>query len=191
MAEMRKIIESLLFASESPLSLDRLSALLEIGRVELRPLMQQIVDDFEQADHGFYLAEVAGGYQFRTRSECADWIRKLSKERPFRFSPAALETLAMIAYRQPITRSEVEYLRGVDSGGVIKTLLEKGLLKVLGKKEVPGRPLVYGTSRKFLEFFGLRDIADLPTLREFGELDPAVETLWSDQLNQVESSGYE
>ena len=115
---------------------------------------------------------MAGGYQFRTDTELAPWLRKLSKERPFRFSAAALETLAIIAYRQPVTRAEVEYLRGVDSGGVVKSLLERNLLRILGKKDVPGRPLMYGTSRHFLEFFGLKELQDLPTLKEFSALDP-------------------
>lgn len=175
MDELKRILECLLFAAESPLSLDRLSVLLERPKSELKPLMQEMVADFEQAGHGFHLAEVAGGFQFRTRQDYASWVRKLSKERPFRFSRAALETLAMVAYRQPVTRSEVEYLRGVDSGGVMKTLLEKGLVRILGKKDVPGRPLMYGTSRKFLEFFGLRDLGDLPTLKDFSSLAPELE----------------
>ena len=173
--ELKCILESLLFAAEAPLSLDRLCALLDRPKSELKPVLQQMVVDFEQAGHGFHLAEVAGGFQFRTRQDYAPWVRKLSKERPFRFSRAALETLAMVAYRQPVTRSEVEYLRGVDSGGVMKTLLEKGLVRILGKKDVPGRPLMYGTSRKFLEFFGLRDLGDLPTLKDFSSLDPDLE----------------
>lgn len=175
MDEIKRILESLLFAAEGPLSLERLCLLLERPKSELKPVMQDLISDFEQAGYGFHIAEVAGGFQFRTRQDYAPWVRKLSKERPFRFSPAALETLAMIAYRQPVTRSEIEYLRGVDSGGVMKTLLEKGLIRILGKKDVPGRPLIYGTSRKFLEFFGLRDLGDLPTLKDFTALDPELE----------------
>ena len=173
--DLKRILECLLFAADSPLSLDRLSVLVERPKVELKPVMQELVDDFERAGHGFQLAEIAGGFQFRTRQAYAAWVRKLSKDRPFRFSQPALETLSMVAYRQPVTRSEVEYLRGVDSGGVMKTLLEKGLIRILGKKDVPGRPLMYGTSRKFLEFFGLRDLNDLPTLKEFSSLDPAID----------------
>ena len=180
--ELKRILECLLFAAESPLSLDRLSVLVDRPKVELRPILSELIDDFERAGHGFQLAEVAGGFQFRTRQDYAAWVRKLSKERPFRFSQASLETLSMVAYRQPVTRSEVEYLRGVDSGGVMKTLLEKGLIRILGKKDVPGRPLMYGTSRKFLEFFGLRDLNDLPTLKEFSSLDPALEL---DELQRV------
>ena len=115
---------------------------------------------------------MAGGFQFRTRTELAPALRKLVRDKTFRFSQAALETLAIIAYRQPITRGEIEYLRGVDSGGVVKTLLDRDLLKILGKKDVPGRPIMYGTSRHFLEQFGLRDLTDLPTLKEITALDP-------------------
>jgi segregation and condensation protein B len=149
--------------------------LLERPRAELRSVIDQLQVEYPPCGRGFYLAEVAGGYQFRTASELAPWLRKLSKDRTFRFSQAALETLAIIAYRQPITRAEIEYLRGVDSGGVMKTLLEKNLLRILGKKEVPGRPLLYGTSRQFLELFGLRDLNDLPTLKEFSALDPELD----------------
>ena len=173
--ELKRILECLLFAAESPLSLERLSLLVDRPKGEVKPLLQELIANFERSGHGFQLAEVAGGFQFRTREAYAAWVRKLSKDRPFRFSQAALETLSMVAYRQPVTRSEVEYLRGVDSGGVMKTLLEKGLIRILGKKDVPGRPLMYGTSRKFLEFFGLRDLNDLPTLKEFSALDPALE----------------
>lgn len=172
MDDLRGILGSLLFAAESPLTLDRLSVLVDRPRAELRPVLQEMMAGFEEAGYGFHLVEVAGGFQFRTREDYAPWVRKLSKERPFRFSQAALETLAMVAYRQPITRAEIENLRGVDSGGVMKTLLEKGLIRILGKKDVPGRPLMYGTSRRFLEFFGLRDLADLPTLKEISALEP-------------------
>lgn len=173
--ELKRVLEALFFAADAPLSLDRLSVLVERPKADVKPVVLEMVETFEEAGYGFFLAEVAGGYQFRTRQNYAPWVRKLSKERPFRFSTAALETLAMVAYRQPVTRSEVEYLRGVDSGGVMKTLLEKGLIRILGKKDVPGRPLMYGTSRKFLEFFGLRDLNDLPTLKEFSALDPGLE----------------
>jgi segregation and condensation protein B len=172
MTESKKLLEAFIFASDSPLSLERLSVLLEEPRAELRPILDALVDEYRLGQRGFYLAEVAGGYQFRTDAALAPWLRKLSKERPVRFSRAALETLAIVAYRQPITRAEVEYLRGVDSGGVMKTLLEKNLLRILGKKDIPGRPLMYGTSRQFLELFGLRGLDDLPTLKEFAALDP-------------------
>lgn len=174
MVEMKNIIEAYLFAAANPLSLDRLAILLEKPRGEVRIVIDQLLIQYAPGKAGFYLAEIAGGYQFRTAVELAPWLRKLSKDRPFRFSQAALETLSIIAYRQPVTRAEVEYLRGVDSGGVMKSLLEKNLLRILGKKDVPGRPLIYGTSRHFLELFGLKELQDLPTLKEFSALDPEV-----------------
>ncbi|MCK5914218.1 MAG: SMC-Scp complex subunit ScpB [Desulfuromusa sp.] len=172
MDNLSQIVEAFIFAADAPLSLDRLSALVEQPKGKLQPIVEQLQQQYAAADRGFYLAEVAGGFQFRTALELAPWLQKLSKERATRFSRAALETLAIIAYRQPVTRAEIEYLRGVDSGGVMKTLLDKNLLRILGKKEVPGRPLMYGTSRHFLELFGLRDLNDLPTLKEFTALDP-------------------
>lgn len=181
MDNLHHLVEAYVFASDSPLSLDRLSVLTEQPKAVLRPIIEELQLQFSSSAHGFYLAEVAGGYQFRTVVELAPWLRKLNKERASRFSKAALETLAIIAYRQPATRAEIEYLRGVDSGGVMKTLLDKNLLRILGKKEVPGRPLMYGTSRQFLELFGLRDLNDLPTLKEFAALAP--ELTEADPLN--------
>ncbi len=173
--DLRALTEAYIFASDAPLSIDRLQLLLEQPRSLVREILDDLVAEYAGEGKGIYLAEVAGGYQFRTRLEYAQQMRKLAKERSFRFSQAALETLAIIAYRQPVTRGEIEYLRGVDSGGVMKTLLEKNLLKILGKKDVPGRPLMYGTSRHFLELFGLRDLSELPTLKELVALDPQLE----------------
>jgi segregation and condensation protein B len=172
MDNLKQLVEAYIFAADSPLSLDRLSVLLERPRAELRSIVEQLCQQYEASDRGFYLAEIAGGYQFRTQPDLAPYLRKLNKDRSTKFSRAAMETLAIIAYRQPITRPEIEYLRGVDSGGVMKTLLDKNLLRILGKKDVPGRPLMYGTSRHFLELFGLRSLNDLPTLKEFSALDP-------------------
>lgn len=171
MDEKRRALIALIFAAETPLSLERLSHLLEVPRTELAMMMTEVRQHFAVGQQGFYLAEVAGGYQFRTDPDLSGWLARLNRERPPRFSPAALETLAIIAYRQPITRAEVEYLRGVDSGGVIRTLFERNFLRILGKKEVPGRPLMYGTNPHFLEFFGLNSLSDLPTLKEFAALD--------------------
>ena len=172
MGSLQQLIEAFIFAAASPLSLERLSQLVEHSKADIRPIIVQLQHQYSGDDRGFNLVEVAGGYQFRTVATLAPWLKKLSKERAPRFSQAALETLAIIAYRQPATRAEIEYLRGVDSGGVMKTLLDKNLLRILGKKDVPGRPLMYGTSRQFLELFGLRDLNDLPTLKEFAALDP-------------------
>lgn len=168
--ELRPLVESLVFAAEEPLHAERIAEALEVGRGEVLAILRDLVDEYSEAGRGFVLVEVAGGFQFRTPPAYVDWVRRLNRSRPFRFSRAALESLAIIAYRQPITRAEVEYLRGVDSGGVIKTLLDKHLIRILGKKDIPGRPLIYGTTREFLELFGLRDLSGLPTLREFSEL---------------------
>jgi segregation and condensation protein B len=116
------------------------------------------------------LHEVAGGFQFRTNPMNAHWVQQLVAGKPVKLTRAQLEVLAIVAYRQPITRPEVDEVRGVDSGGTRKVLLDRGLLRVLGKKEEPGRPMLYGTSKEFLEFFNLKDLKDLPTLREFYEL---------------------
>lgn len=171
-SELKPIVESLLFVSDVPLRCERISEALEVERPLIRQALEELVADYRDARRGFVLQEVAEGYQFRTRPEYSDWILRLTKTRPVRFSRAALEALAIIAYRQPVTRAEVDYLRGVDSGGVVKTLLERHLIRILGKKDVPGKPLIYGTTREFLEFFGLRDLASLPTLKEFSELTP-------------------
>jgi segregation and condensation protein B len=119
---------------------------------------------------GIVLQEVAGGWQLRSSPDVAEYARRFLKVKPQRLTRAALETLAIIAYRQPVTRPEIEEIRGVDSGAVVKALLERKLIKILGKKEEPGRPILYGTTREFLEFFALKDLASLPTLREFHEL---------------------
>jgi segregation and condensation protein B len=168
---LKSVVESLLFVADAPLTLDRLCSILEeYERQDIRAAIEELLAECRQAERGIYLAEVAGGWQFRSRPENADYLRRLSRSRAFRFSHSSLETLAIVAYRQPITRAEVEYLRGVDSGGVLKTLLEKKLIRILGKKDIPGRPLIYGTSREFLETFNLKDLASLPTLKEVQEL---------------------
>jgi segregation and condensation protein B len=175
--ELKPLVESLVFAAEAPLRAERIAELLDTERGRVLQALRELQEEFHSAGRGFVLEEVAGGYQFRTRPEYAEWVRRLGRSRPFRFSRAALETLAIIAYRQPVTRAEIEYLRGVDSGGVLKTLLEKHLVRILGKRDIAGRPMIYGTTREFLELFGLRDLAALPTLKEFSEiaLEPAAE----------------
>ncbi len=179
--DLKQIVECILFVSDSPLSLDRLYTLLEeFEREEIRAVVEAISVDCTTARRGIELVQVAGGYQFRSRSEFADYIRRLKKLKPARFSPSSLETLAIIAYRQPVTRSEIEYFRGVDSGGVLKSLLDKKLIKIIGKKDVPGKPLIYGTTKEFMETFSLKDLSSLPTLREIEELVDS-----GDDLDQV------
>lgn len=170
-AELKRVAEGLVFVSEAPLKIDRIAETLDIERVQAKHLLEELVAEYEEMGRGFILVETAEGFQFRTRTEHSEWLRRLNSSRPFRFSRAALESLAIVAYRQPITRAEIEYLRGVDSGGVLKTLLDKCLIRILGKKDVPGRPLMYGTTPEFLEFFGLPDLSGLPTLKNFSELD--------------------
>jgi segregation and condensation protein B len=168
---LKSVVESILFVSEAPLTLDRLCSILEeYERNDIKVALTRLAMDYVEEDRGICLVEVAGGWQLRTRPENADFLRRMNRSRPFRLSQSSLETLAIIAYRQPITRTEVEYLRGVDSGAVLKTLLEKKLIRILGKKDIPGRPLIYGTSREFLETFNLKDLASLPTLKEVQEL---------------------
>jgi segregation and condensation protein B len=168
---LTSIVESLLFISDGPLTIDRLCAILEeYERRDVRAALEHLQEEYARVGRGITLTEVAGGYQFRSRPENADYIRRLVRGKTFRFSRSALEALAMIAYRQPITRTEVEYLRGVDSGGVLKTLLEKKMIRILGKKDIPGKPLIYGTTREFLELFNLPDLASLPTLKDIHEL---------------------
>jgi segregation and condensation protein B len=130
--------------------------------------------EYEERHGGFLLKEVAGGYQFRTSSEHTEWIKKLIQPRPPRLSKAALETLAIIAYKQPLIRSDIEHIRGVDCGGVIRVLLERNLVRVLGRKEIPGRPLIYATTKRFLEVFDLKDLKDLPTPKEIDEMGQAL-----------------
>ena len=161
------IIESLLFVSDTPLSVKRLAEILETEDLDaVRSALKALADEYDRRQGGFCLSEVAGGYQFRTRPEHREWIRRLLQSGPARLSKAAMETLAVIAYRQPVLRSDVEHIRGVDCGGVLRVLLERKLIKILGRKEMPGRPLLYGTTRKFLEMFNLRDLRDLPTPAE-------------------------
>lgn len=166
------IIESILFVSPTPVTLDKLTQLLEeFDRGEIKRALEYLHKEYAGPERGIILELVAGGYQFRTSTINADYIRRLTKNKPFRFSQSALETLAIIAYRQPVTRAEVESMRGVDSGGVIKTLLDRKLIKMLGKKDIPGKPIIYGTTREFLEMFSLKDLASLPTLKEVQDLN--------------------
>jgi segregation and condensation protein B len=166
---MQSIVESLLFAADKPLTLKQLGDLL--GETELARVRAAVAAvEVAQASRGFQLHQVAGGYQFRTNPDNAQWVQKLLASKPVRLTRAQIETLAICAYRQPVTRPEIDEIRGVDSGGTLKTLLDRALIRIVGKKEEAGRPLLYGTTREFLEFFNLRDLKDLPTLREFHEL---------------------
>jgi len=170
MDNIKNIIESLLFASDEPLTIDRLKQIItDAESQELRGTLEELAADYEARQGGFYLNEVAGGYQIRTRPEYKEWIKRLLQPRPQRLSKAALETLAIIAYKQPVIRSDVEHIRGVDCGGVLRVLLERKFIRVLGRKEIPGRPLIYATTKRFLEVFDLKNLKDLPTPKEIEE----------------------
>lgn len=170
-SKLKSIVEALVFLSEQPISLDRIASVLnDCSRKELKEILKELEEEYEQRAGALQIVEVANGYQFRTRPEFAPWIGKLRQQRFARLSRAALETLAIVAYRQPVTRAEAESIRGVDSGAVLGTLLERRLLRILGRKEVPGRPILYGTTQEFLELFGLKSLKDLPTLREIKDM---------------------
>ncbi len=169
-ARVRTVVETLLFLAEKPLSLDELRAATGVEPARLGKALDQLSGHYREGISGLVLHEVAGGWQLRTSPDNADFARRFLRVKPQRLTRAALETLAIVAYRQPVTRPEIEEIRGVDCGAVVKALLERRLLKILGKKEEPGRPILYGTTREFLEFFALKDLASLPTLREFHEL---------------------
>lgn len=170
--KLKAIIENLLLVSDHPITLSRFCEIfdLKLGKDELKGAIMELIDVY--SDRNLYLQEIAGGYQLCTRSEYSDWIRKFYKlDKRTKLSPAALATLSIIAYKQPITKTEIEDIRGVDSGGVVKSLFEKKLLRLMGRKKIIGRPILYGTSSFFLEYFGLQNISELPTLKEFSEKD--------------------
>ncbi|MFH0855229.1 MAG: SMC-Scp complex subunit ScpB [Candidatus Omnitrophota bacterium] len=170
MADTRKsVIEALLLASEKPLALEQIRLVLDnAGNDEIRKLLDELKTEYEQSCRGIRLAEIAGGFQMITASEFAPFLRKLFKNRHIeRLSKPALETLAIVAYKQPLTKSEIELLRNVNIDGVMKSLLAKGLIRVAGRKKAPGRPCVYGTTRIFLEYFGLKSLDDLPEIDDF------------------------
>lgn len=170
--QLTSILESILFTAETPLSIDKLCDLLpEFDRETVKSAITALSEDYSNRQSAIRVVEVAGGWQLRTDPGFQDYVVRHIKTRTTKFSQSALESLAIIAYRQPITRIEIEHLRGVDSGGVLKSLLDKKLVKILGKKDIPGRPIIYGTSREFLELFGLKDLKSLPTLKEIQALD--------------------
>ncbi len=163
------IIESLLFAAGAPVPLRRLVEILNgPSAKEIKESIERLRRDYEGCDRGVHLVAVAGGFQFRTAPENAEWVRALLRERPPRLGRAALETLAIIAYKQPVTRAEIEAIRGVDAESAIGSLLDKRLIRIAGRKEAVGRPLLYATAQEFLEVFGLKDLDDLPKLKEIG-----------------------
>ncbi len=182
-AHLTGLVEALIFASDKPIK-DR-----EVARLASAPVKQvrEVLIELRAfyAERGIVLSEIAGGWLFRTSAQFAPFVRELSAERPVRLTRAQVETLAIIAYRQPVTRPEVDDIRGVDSGATLKLLLERDLVRILGKKDEPGRPLLYGTTTQFLEFFGLKSLKDLPTLKEFTELSDESRRIAEAELGEV------
>jgi len=167
---IRTVVESVLFVAERPLSVDELWQATGIERELIAEALNQLSGVHRDGISGIVLYEVAGGWQFRTDPHSGEYVRRYLRVKPQRLTRAAVETLAIIAYRQPVTRPELEDIRGVDCGAVLKALIDRKLVKILGKREEVGRPILYGTTREFLEFFALKDLSALPTLREFHEL---------------------
>ena len=167
--EVRAVLEALVFASPQPLAPREIEKVLGgVPKRDWQAALEEIRADYARDGRGLQLVEVAGGFQITTRPEYNDWVRELLDPRaPTRLSVQALETLAVIAYKQPVTLPEIIDLRGVKSGGVIKTLLEKRLIRITGRKEVVGRPMLYGTTKEFLLHFGLKDVGELPRIEEF------------------------
>jgi segregation and condensation protein B len=170
--QIRAVLEALVFASPQPITPREITRVLQgIAREDWERELEGLRADYARDERGLQLVEVAGGHQLTTRPEYNDWVRELIDPRtPTRLSIQALETLAVIAYKQPVTLPEIIALRGVKSGGVVKTLLEKRLIRITGRKEVVGRPMLYGTTKQFLLHFGLKDLGELPRIEEFAEV---------------------
>lgn len=170
---IKKIIEGLIFTSESPVSPSGLkSGLPELASADANSILRELAEEWNGMDRGFELVKVAGGYQFRTKKEYSAEIIKFNrKTRKLRLSKAALEVLAISAYQQPLTKADVEEIRGVDSSAVVNLLMERRLLEICGRKEVPGRPFLYKTTAEFLETFGVNKLSELPTLKEIEEIE--------------------
>jgi len=185
---LKQVIEALLFVSEKPLTMEDLRLALDgMDDAEIEKCINELRGDYESTGRSFTIGELAGGYQIITNPEFAPWINKLFKREESRLSGPSLETLAIVAYKQPLTRGEIEKIRGVSVEGVLKTLLDKNLIKVRGRKDSPGRPITYGTTDEFLKRFGLKGLEHLPKLRDFTEHDldfGAEERITEKQISQ-------
>lgn len=164
--EAARILEAILFVSDAPVTADNICTVIDgLDKSDIPAVVEQI--NGLMKDRALEVLEIAEGYQLRTKVDLGDWVKKFHKlRRSTRLSQASLETLSIVAYRQPITRQEIEDIRGVDSSGPVKTLLDKNLIKAMGRKKVPGKPMIFGTSGKFLEYFGLIKLSDLPALKD-------------------------
>jgi segregation and condensation protein B len=187
MEKIKAVIEALIFASDTPLAPEKIRVVFpEVEKTEIKEIIDQLVMEYNERQGGMCLQEVAGGFQFRTNPELSQWVKKLKSTKPHSLSPQAMETLAIIAYKQPIVKSEIESIRGVDVGGPLKSLLDKKLVRIVGRKDVPGKPIIYGTTRKFLEVFNLKDIMDLQNLRELKELNQQQEQVELEIEQEIE-----
>lgn len=173
----KKAIESIIFVSEKPVKLKSLREhFKDLENSELKSILHELISEWDGLDRGFRLVEISDGYHFRTRKQFSEEIINFNKQiKKFRISRAALEVLAITAYKQPVTRLEIDKIRGVDSSGVVNMLLDKRLLSISGRKDVPGRPFLYKTTDEFLETFGLNDLKDLPTITELEEIAMSVD----------------
>ncbi len=185
--QLKNIIEGALLAAGQPLSINRLLALFEAEnqplRQDIRDVLNMLSEEYES--RGMELKEVASGFRIQVKQSLAPWVSKLWEERPARYSRALLETLALIVYRQPITRAEIEDVRGVSvSTSIIKTLLEREWVRIVGHKEVPGKPALYGTTSEFLDYFNLKKLDELPELSELSDFD-SIEKKFERELSQI------
>lgn len=189
--ELAAVLESLLFVSPEPVPVSRLAtAIGTVSKAEVEQALKRLEEDLAQEGRGIQLVKLAGGYRLVTKAEYAPWLKRLDKAKAAqKLSRSALESLAIIAYKQPLVRAEIEEIRGVETSGVLRTLLERKLVRIVGRKEVPGRPIMYGTTKFFLEHFGLQDITQLPPLREFKELGEAEQALLP--MEQQEAVAYQ
>lgn len=171
-ARNQGVVEALLMASDRPLGASRIASLLDGARPgDVRAYVEELNEQYGRTGRSFRIAEIAGGFLFTVHSEYGVWVRRLLKDKaPVRLSSAALETLAIVVFKQPVMKAEVEHIRGVSVDGVVRHLLEKGLIRIAGRSDAPGRPLLYGTTRDFLKHFGLKTLSDLPKVRELDEL---------------------
>ena len=171
---IKAIVEALIFASDKAMTIDSIQELIEpeyvLGRAALKEILNEVKADY--AGRGIELVDFSGSYRFQTRVNMGSWVQRLWEERPQKYSRALLETLSLIAYRQPITRGDIEEVRGVAvSSTIMKTLLERNWVRVIGHREVPGRPAIYATTKQFLAYFNLQSLEDLPTLAEIRDID--------------------
>ncbi len=166
--DAQRIIEALMIATNEPLPLKKIAEILKIPQSEIVHYIEALNNEYKETNRAFEIKEVAGGYQIYTLPEFAEWVGLLQKRRE-RLSRAALETLAIIAYHQPITRPEIEKARGVDSSWILESLLQKGLIRTCGRLQVPGRPIKYATTKEFLRYFGIKNLSELPREEDFAE----------------------